>query len=181
MAEFIQVMTTTGTKESAEKIARHLLKSRLAACAQVGGPVASRYWWKGELESREEWSCTIKTSKDLYGRVERAIHSIHPYDVPEIFALPEGAVRLARSEGCENQAFQFGSSVMGLQFHLEQTPESVRDLVEHGRHEVVAGPFIQSEADLLSTSFEAYQRIHRWMGEALSYLKSVTAESAPGS
>ena len=47
----------------------------------------------------------------------------------ETFDLPSGATRIAKSEGCENQAFQIGTSVIGLQFHLEATPASVQDIV----------------------------------------------------
>ena len=54
----------------------------------------------------------------------------------ETFDLPPGATRLAKSDGCENQAFQFGQSVIGLQFHLETTPLAAREMVLNCRNEL---------------------------------------------
>ena len=68
----------------------------------------------------------------------------------ETFDLPAGAVRLAGSAACENQAFQVGRNVVALQFHLETTPANVAALVEHCRDELVAGPYVQSEHELLA-------------------------------
>jgi len=62
----------------------------------------------------------------------------------ETFDLPEGATRLAETEAAANQAFQIGSHVLGLQFHLEATPESVRALVDHARDEIGDGRFEQA-------------------------------------
>ena len=88
MNEFIQVLTTTDHPERAETIATELLQRKLAACVQIGGPIASRYWWKGRLETAQEWVCVIKTRRSLYADIERQIRSIHPYETPEIIALP---------------------------------------------------------------------------------------------
>ncbi len=88
----------------------------------------------------------------------------------ETFELPAGAIRLAESAGCKNQAFQVGSSVIGLQFHLETTPESAQKLVENCRDELVQGEYIQTEEQILSASPEMYESIHGLMGEILSYL-----------
>jgi periplasmic divalent cation tolerance protein len=88
MTDFIQVSTTTGKKEDAEKISHEVVNKRLAACVQIAGPITSRYWWKDAVEDAEEWLLLIKTSKDLYPGLEEAIKKIHPYDVPEIIAVP---------------------------------------------------------------------------------------------
>ncbi|MEJ2149321.1 MAG: divalent-cation tolerance protein CutA [Chloroflexota bacterium] len=88
MTGAIQVITTTGTKQDANKVARALIEARLAACVQVVGPVTSRYWWKDEIEEAEEWLCLIKTTANLFERLEEAIRAAHPYDVPEILATP---------------------------------------------------------------------------------------------
>ena len=88
MTGVIQVITTTGTKEDARKIARALLEDRLAACVQVVGPITSSYWWEDEIEEAEEWLCLIKTTADLFERLEHAVRATHPYDVPEILAVP---------------------------------------------------------------------------------------------
>jgi periplasmic divalent cation tolerance protein len=86
MEKYIQVVTTTEKKEDAEKIARLLIEKRLVACVQILGPVSSTYRWKGNIEQAEEWQCLIKTRQDLFGEVEKAIKSIHPYETPEIIA-----------------------------------------------------------------------------------------------
>ena len=88
MEAYIQVVTTTETKEDAEKIAKALVEKRLAACAQLVGPIVSTYWWKDNVETAEEWQCLIKSKKSLYDEVEKAIKMIHPYETPEIIALP---------------------------------------------------------------------------------------------
>lgn len=88
----------------------------------------------------------------------------------ETFDLPPGAVRLARSDGCENQAFQLGRSVIGLQFHLETTPESARQIVSHCRAELSPGQYVQSEADILAAGPEKYRTVNQLMGEVLSHL-----------
>ena len=91
MAEFIQVMTTAGKKEDAQDIANSILRKRLAGCVQVIGPIASAYWWKGDLETSEEWLCLVKTRMELYSKLEDAIRAVHPYEEPEILAVPVSA------------------------------------------------------------------------------------------
>ncbi len=88
----------------------------------------------------------------------------------ETFDLPPGAVRLASSEGCENQAFQVGPSVIGLQFHLETTPESARQIASHCRDELVPSRYVQTEEEILSATPEDYEAIHEVMGRVLGYL-----------
>jgi len=88
MSEAIQVSTTTATKEDAQKIAAALVERRLAACVQVGGPITSVYRWQGVIETADEWLCTIKTTRAAYEQVEAAIRQLHPYDEPEIIAVP---------------------------------------------------------------------------------------------
>jgi periplasmic divalent cation tolerance protein len=86
--EAIQVVTTTADKSDADKIAVAVLEKRLAACVQVSGPIDSRYWWNQRIETAREWLCTIKTRRDLYGKLERLLIELHPYDQPEIIATP---------------------------------------------------------------------------------------------
>lgn len=88
MTEFIQVVTTTEKKEDAQKIAKSLLEKRLAGCVQIIGPITSTYWWKGNIETAEEWFCVIKCRVDLYEALEKAIREVHTYEVPEILAMP---------------------------------------------------------------------------------------------
>ena len=88
----------------------------------------------------------------------------------ETFDLPPGAVRLARSEACENQAFQVGAKAVGLQFHLETTLDSARALVEHCRDEMTSGRFIQDETSILAAGPGAFSAINTEMERLLAYL-----------
>lgn len=88
MSDYIQVVTTTERKEDAERIARALVEARLAACVQVLGPITSTYRWKGAIHASREWQCVAKSRLDLYARLEETIRGAHPYEVPEILALP---------------------------------------------------------------------------------------------
>jgi periplasmic divalent cation tolerance protein len=88
MLQALQVATTTANKADAERIARALVEQRLAACVQISGPITSTYRWQDAIETAAEWVCTIKTTGESYQRVETAIRELHPYDEPEIIALP---------------------------------------------------------------------------------------------
>ena len=88
----------------------------------------------------------------------------------ETFDLPPGAVRLATSEGCENQAFQLGRQVIGLQFHLETTPESAREIVSNCRDELVVSRYVQTEDEILSASSDRYESINDLMDGVLGFL-----------
>ncbi len=89
----------------------------------------------------------------------------------ETFDLPPGAARLARSSVCENQAFQLSTSVIGLQFHLETTPESARAIVSNCRDELVPSRYVQTPEDILSATPEKYASINQVMGDVLSHLR----------
>ena len=86
--KYIQVTTTTAKKSDAQKIADLLLDKKLVGCVQVVGPVESRYIWEGKRERTREYLCIAKTRIDLYKDVEATIKSIHPYELPEIIAIP---------------------------------------------------------------------------------------------
>jgi periplasmic divalent cation tolerance protein len=88
MTDALQIVTTTANKADAERIAQGLVERRLAACVQIGGPIKSCYRWQGQIETAEEWVCTIKTRHSHYGQVEAAIRELHPYEMPEILATP---------------------------------------------------------------------------------------------
>ena len=85
---YLQVVTTLEHREDAERMARETLARGLVACARIEGPFTSRYFWKGALESAEEWSCVLKTTAAAYPQLERCIAGLHPYETPEIVALP---------------------------------------------------------------------------------------------
>lgn len=68
----------------------------------------------------------------------------------DTFELPNNAIRMAKSEGCENQAFVYGESVIGLQFHLEMTKEAVQAIIKNSASEIIEGKYIQKPDEMLS-------------------------------
>lgn len=88
----------------------------------------------------------------------------------ETFSTPHNAVQLAESECCRNQAFQLGTNVIGLQFHLETTPTLAQALTQHCGDELVSGTYIQDATSLLSTPEYRYKAIHSLMAKVLEYL-----------
>jgi len=84
----ILVLTSLPDHESAKELARSLVKGRLAACVNVGAPVESMYHWRGEIETAREVPVVIKTRRSSYDAVEAAIVAVHPYELPEIIAVP---------------------------------------------------------------------------------------------
>lgn len=86
--ECVQVTTTVGSREAADRLAEEVVTARLAACAQVVGPVVSTYRWRGSVERAEEWYCHLKTTRGRLGAVIDAIRARHSYELPEIVAVP---------------------------------------------------------------------------------------------
>ncbi len=110
---------------------------------------------------------TVDTGADVFP-FPRQMSVFHWHG--ETFALPPGAVHLARSAGCENQAFQIGKNVIGMQFHLETTPANVELLLQNCRSELTAGPYIQTEQAMRATPASAYAAINTLMSEVLRYV-----------
>jgi len=84
----ILVLTSLPDHASAKDLARTLVSGRLAACVNVGAPVESMYHWRGEIETAREVPVVIKTRRALYDEVEAAVRAVHPYELPEIIAVP---------------------------------------------------------------------------------------------
>jgi GMP synthase-like glutamine amidotransferase len=78
----------------------------------------------------------------------------------DTFDIPKGAVHLAESEGCRSQAFLYDNRILGLQFHLESTPETVAGILAHCGHELVPGPYIQSREEIAAAGPERYRQIN---------------------
>ena len=85
--EHYQVSVTAPSEMEAGSLGRMAVEHRLASCAQVSGPIASTYWWEGEVRSAPEFLCTLKTTSDRLPALIDAIKEAHSYDVPEIVAL----------------------------------------------------------------------------------------------
>jgi periplasmic divalent cation tolerance protein len=88
MADHYQVTVTASSAEEAKLLAQAAVSQRLAACAQVSGPVASTYWWDGRVQESIEWVCVLKTVDDRLTALIASLRAAHSYDVPEIVATP---------------------------------------------------------------------------------------------
>lgn len=85
------VLTNCPDVEVADRIARTVVEQRLAACANRLAPVESVYRWQGAIERATEVPLLIKTTRERYAEIEQAIRALHPYEVPEIIAMPVSA------------------------------------------------------------------------------------------
>ena len=106
MTDKIVILSTCASEDEAERIARLLVESRLAACVNVAPRIRSFYRWKGAVESADECLLVIKTSRDLFDSVRLAIEKAHSYEVPE-------AIALAIVEGAENYMAWLEASLGG--------------------------------------------------------------------
>lgn len=86
--EAVLVLTQMPDLASAQALARVLVEARLAACVSIGAPVESLYHWQGEIETATEVPVAVKTRIGRYAEVEAAIRARHPYELPEILAVP---------------------------------------------------------------------------------------------
>lgn len=87
MIDILQVTTTVSSREEAERIGHTLVEERLAACAQVAGPIDSHYWWENEVAQAVEWYCHLKTTGERYPALEARLRALHSYAIPEILAV----------------------------------------------------------------------------------------------
>ena len=88
MSGCCQVTTTLPDQKTADRLAATLVGERLAACAQVIGPVSSTYWWQGQVEQSQEWYCHLKTTLTRFDELRQRVRQLHPYELPEIVAVP---------------------------------------------------------------------------------------------
>jgi periplasmic divalent cation tolerance protein len=86
--QFIVVLTTLPDTDSAERLANSLVEQKLAACVNIHGRMTSIYRWRDRIERGTEMQLVIKTTAARYDAVERQIKQEHPYELPEILALP---------------------------------------------------------------------------------------------
>ena len=81
------VLSTAGSEEEAQKIARHLVEHQLAACVNIVPKIESIYRWQGKVESSQEWLLLIKTTAEKFPAVRDALRELHSYELPECIAL----------------------------------------------------------------------------------------------
>ena len=90
-ADYLVALSTCPDAATADKIARALVERRLAACVNILPGLRSFYTWKGACESAEEHLLIIKTLAGVYPDLEQALRTLHPYELPEIIAVPLAA------------------------------------------------------------------------------------------
>jgi periplasmic divalent cation tolerance protein len=108
MTDKIVVLTSCAAEADAERLARALVEGRLAACVNVVPGARSFYHWKGKIESAEEFLLIVKTSRDLFPALRAEMEKLHPYEVPELLALPVVA-------GAENYLSWLDANLRGVQ------------------------------------------------------------------
>jgi periplasmic divalent cation tolerance protein len=88
VSEVLLLLTNLPDAASAKTLATHLVEHRLAACVNTLAPCNSIYRWQGAVETATEIPLLIKTTRERYAAVEAAVRGLHPYDVPELIAVP---------------------------------------------------------------------------------------------
>ena len=89
--EALLVLVTVPNAETADRLAEALVGERLAACVNVVGGVRSVYRWKGAVERDQELLCVCKTTRAGFERLRARVVELHPYELPEVIALPVAA------------------------------------------------------------------------------------------
>lgn len=84
----VRVEVTAGSSEEARALADAAVDARLAACAQISGPITSVYRWEGSIHADEEWRIVFKTADDRLAELTALLVDRHSYEVPEIVAVP---------------------------------------------------------------------------------------------
>lgn len=87
-SEVLLVMSSLPDQATARQLARTLVERRLAACVSVLAPCTSLYRWKSRMEEAAEVPVLIKTTAGRYAELESALRALHPYELPEIIAVP---------------------------------------------------------------------------------------------
>jgi periplasmic divalent cation tolerance protein len=104
VADCLQVSTTCPSRELADRLAAILVEERLAACAQVEGPISSTFHWEGRIDTATEWRCQFKTTRSRLPALTARIEALHSYAVPEILAFPIVGGSPAYLDWIENEA-----------------------------------------------------------------------------
>ncbi len=123
-------------------------------------------WWPLHLTEAGRQS-------NLFSDLDEPLQAYHWHG--DTFDLPAGAVCLASSNACVQQAFRYKQRVLGLQFHLEVTAESMRRLIDHCGAEIVPGSYVQSAEQMLAAPQTVFDRLHETLHRLLDRLASVSA------
>jgi GMP synthase-like glutamine amidotransferase len=104
----------------------------------------------------------------VFGGLPKRLEVFHWHG--DTFDLPPGACHLASSKACAHQAFLYAGRVLGLQFHLESTPQSVRAIIDHCAGEIVPAPYVQTSEQMLSAGPASFAGINRALFSVLDQL-----------
>lgn len=88
MSDVLLVITNLPDAQAAAQLAQRLIEERAAACVNQLAPCTSTYRWQGKIETAAEVPLLIKTTRAAYPRLEQLIRTVHPYELPEIIAVP---------------------------------------------------------------------------------------------
>lgn len=117
------------------------------------------------------WFPLTEIHQSMHGIIPEAALAMHWHG--DTFTIPPGAERLASSAACPNQGFAYKQRVIGLQFHLETTPESLAALIDHSRDEITPdAPYIQSPEEMMSHP-ERFIHINQMMSSLLDHLHTL--------
>jgi len=119
MTDKVVVFVTCSSAEEAGRIARALVDERLAACVNISSPIRSVYRWQGKVTDEEEVLLVIKTTRELFDLLRRAVEKLHSYQVPEVICLPV-------IDGAPNYLNWVGASVTPEPEAPPPRPRSVR-------------------------------------------------------
>ncbi len=88
MSQYVVVFMTAPDEEVAARIGRQVIEEGLCACCNILGPIRSIYRWKGRVHDEKEVLCVLKTRTALFEGLKKRVKELHPYQVPEVVALP---------------------------------------------------------------------------------------------
>ena len=127
---YILVLVTIPTEVQAKKLAAFLLSQKLAACVNIIPKIESFFWWQKKIDKAKESLLVIKTQKKLFDKLAKTIKANHPYDVPEIIALP---IILGNKDYLNwidvhiNEMLKIEGFIRAFLFHREREPNDEKD------------------------------------------------------